>query len=96
MPGMFHTILGMSAESTDVKPEASNGPLLTASDIEAQLAAELIERRRSVRTIPCPEAIERDDEESWSTWNELMAQPMEQSKVAKAMAAVVNLLRRKD
>ncbi|WP_158558888.1 hypothetical protein [Rhodoferax lacus] len=46
-------------------------PLLERAEIDMLLDADLIERRNFVRLIPCPEAIERDDDESWSTWNEL-------------------------
>jgi hypothetical protein len=37
-------------------------------DIELEVNVELIERRQYVRTIPCPDALERNDEESWSDW----------------------------
>jgi len=37
-------------------------------DIEIEVNPELIERRRFIRTIPCPEAVEHNDEETWSDW----------------------------
>ena len=86
------SIIAMENGPSLTNSRANNGPLLQPAEIEMLLNTDLIERRRSVRTIPCPDAIECDDEESWSAWNELMAQPAEQSKVAKAMAAVVHLL----
>ncbi|WP_342618376.1 hypothetical protein [Rhodoferax sp. GW822-FHT02A01] len=52
----------------------ASAPLLSQAEIEMLLNPELIERRRHLRRIPCPEAIELDDEASWSTWNELAAQ----------------------
>jgi hypothetical protein len=51
------------ARNRSIKP-----PRLEKVDIELELNIELIERRRHVRTIPCPEAQERNDEESWSDW----------------------------
>jgi hypothetical protein len=49
-------------------------PLVSQAEIDWLLNPELIERRAKLRPIPCPEAVELDDEESWSTWNELAAQ----------------------
>lgn len=49
-------------------------PLLSQAEIEMLLNPELIERRRFLRRIPCPDAVELDDEATWSAWNELSAQ----------------------
>jgi hypothetical protein len=57
-------------------------------DPNVAIDSELIERRRRVRTIPVPEAVERNDEESWSTWSELSA---EQDKAAESALAVAKL-----
>jgi hypothetical protein len=70
-------------------------PLLQAAELDMLLNVDLIERRRSIRSIPCPEAIELDDEASWSTWNELMGQPVDHSVLASAKEAFLSLIRRK-
>jgi hypothetical protein len=56
---------------------------------------DLLERRKSIRPIPCPEATEHNDAESWSTWNALMAEHTEQHASDAAIAKVHSLLRRK-
>jgi hypothetical protein len=56
------------------------------ADIELQINLDLVERRKSVRPIPAPEAIECDDEESWSTWNELMDPKVKGSEAEFAVA----------
>jgi hypothetical protein len=45
----------------------------TTCDVDLQL----IERRKAIRLLPCPVAIERDDDETWSQWDELMAQAIQ-------------------
>lgn len=47
---------------------SSKTPVHTQVDIELDVDIEMVERRSSIRTIPCPEAVERDDEASWSDW----------------------------
>ena len=75
------------------KPKAKRKPAAETADIELDINFELIERRRTVRSIPCPEAIECNDEESWSTWNELMSRPVELDAKA-AMTKIRQLLRK--
>jgi len=40
----------------------------TRPTLSEQEAATLLERRRVVREIPAPAAVERSDEESWALW----------------------------
>jgi len=54
--------------------KGASTPLLSQAEVEMLLNPELIERRRFLRRIPCPEAVELDDEATWSTWNELSSQ----------------------
>lgn len=76
------------------RPKTQGVPSLESADLELDINFELIERRRTVRLIPCPEATEHNDEESWSTWNELMAKPVQQD-AKEAMTTLRRLLRRK-
>jgi hypothetical protein len=41
------------------------------SDIDLEIDLELFERRRFIRRIPCPDAIERSDEQVWTDWDQL-------------------------
>jgi hypothetical protein len=84
----------MANDTTSGKAKKKSDFSLGAVDIELEINFELIERRRSVRAIPCPEAVERNDEESWSTWHDLMAEPPKQDAKA-AMAKLKRLLRRR-
>ncbi len=100
----------MTRDASSDPPPAGSTLLQETADIALEINFDLIERRRSVRPIPCPEAVERDDEESWSTWNELMAQPVARparqpsrqpakqpadQSASAAMATLRHLLRRK-
>ena len=40
-------------------------------DIDLEIDLELFERRKYVRRIPCPDAVERSDEEVWTDWDQL-------------------------
>ena len=84
----------MATDPSGDSPKITGAPSLDSADLDLDINFDLIERRRTVRLIPCPEAIERNDEESWSTWNELMAQPLKQDAKA-AMTTLRRLLRRK-
>lgn len=64
-------------------------------DIELVINLDLIERRKSVRPIPAPEAIESNDEETWSTWSELAALHDQQAARLSAVAKLRQLLPRK-
>jgi hypothetical protein len=50
-------------------PPAANDVPQTRSDIDLEIDLELFERRNSIRRIPCPDAIERDDEAIWTDWD---------------------------
>jgi hypothetical protein len=41
------------------------------SDIDLEIDLEMFERRRYVRRIPCPDAVERSDDEAWTDWDQL-------------------------
>jgi hypothetical protein len=41
------------------------------TDIDLEIDLELFERRKYVRRIPCPDAVERSDEEVWTDWDQL-------------------------
>lgn len=84
----------MATDPSGDSPKTTGVPSLESADLELDINFDLIERRRSVRLIPCPEAIECNDEESWSTWTELMAQPPKQD-AKTAMTTLRRLLRRK-
>jgi len=43
------------------------------SDIDLEIDLEMFERRRYIRRIPCPDAVERNDEEAWTDWDQLSA-----------------------
>ena len=66
----------------------STKTVVPSGSVDLAIDPDLIERRRFVRPIPAPEAIERNDDESWSNWNELCAQ---QDKEAEHAAVVVKL-----
>lgn len=84
----------MTDDAAEGNPKARAATQRVTADIELEINFDLIERRRSIRPIPCPEAIEQNDEESWSTWSELMALPVEQT-ASEALATLRELLRRK-
>jgi hypothetical protein len=84
----------MTYEAADGNPKARAAVQRVTADLELEINFDLIERRRSIRPIPCPEAVEHNDEESWSTWSELMALPVEQT-ASEALATLRELLRRK-
>jgi hypothetical protein len=50
-------------------PPAANDVPQTRSDIDLEIDLELFERRSSIRRIPCPDAVERDDEAVWTDWD---------------------------
>jgi hypothetical protein len=79
-----------SQSSTDAKP-----PTPQPAKLEVLMNTDLLERRRTIRPIPCPEAIELNDEESWSAWNELMDNSADHSVIASAKATLLALFRRK-
>jgi hypothetical protein len=85
----------MTHNPTRSSYEAANAPLLQAAEVEMHVDIDLIERRRTIRPLPCPEAVELNDEASWSTWNELMGQQIERSAAALAKASFLSLFRRK-
>lgn len=84
----------MATDTPGDSPKIQGLPSLESTDLDLDINFDLIERRRTVRLIPCPEAIERNDEESWSTWTQLMEQPAKQDAKA-AMTTLRRLLRRK-
>ena len=55
---------------------AAEVPALLRADVDLPEEDDfgLLERRRATRLLPCPDAVECDDEASWSQWNELMMQ----------------------
>jgi hypothetical protein len=69
-------------------------PTVEVVDIELVLNLDLIERRKFVRPIPAAEAIEHNDEETWSTWSELAALHDQQAESNSAMEKLRQLLRR--
>jgi hypothetical protein len=44
---------------------------LPHSDIDRKIDQEMSERRRYIRSIPCPHAIESNDPEVWTDWDQL-------------------------
>jgi hypothetical protein len=75
-------------------PPTPPAPVL-AVDLELVVNLDLIERRKSVRPIPAPEAIEHNDEETWSTWSELAALHDQQAASNSAITRLRQLLSRK-
>jgi hypothetical protein len=74
---------------------AATVALVERADLELNINTDLVERRRFGRAIPTPEAIEHDDEETWSTWNELATQQEQEAVSATAVAKLRLLLHRK-
>jgi hypothetical protein len=50
---------------------AADGSQQVRSDIDLEIDLEMFERRRYIRRIPCPDAVERNDEEAWTDWDQL-------------------------
>lgn len=96
IPTSFIHISGMSRDPSIAKPKAVPSEGVDLVDIEVAINFDLIERRKSVRPIPVAEAVERDDEESWSTWMELTAQQDLEVKSKSAIAKLRQLLRQKN
>ena len=61
----------MSHKLSNKNSAAANDPQTTRSDIDLEIDLEMFERRNSIRRIPCPDAIERNDEEVWTDWDQL-------------------------
>lgn len=85
----------MSLEPTFAKRKAVHAVAVEFVDIDVAINPDLVERRKSVRPIPVAEAVERDDEESWSTWMELTAQQDQDVKSKTAVAKLRQLMRLK-
>ena len=61
----------MSHKLSNKNSAPANDPQTTRSDIDLEIDLEMFERRNSIRRIPCPDAIERNDEEVWTDWDQL-------------------------
>jgi hypothetical protein len=92
----FSIFVFMPSESPNARAKTRVGiaALEVQIDFEVEINPDLIERRKSLRPIPVPEAIERNDEESWSTWSELTAQQVREAASKSAVAKLRQLLRR--
>jgi hypothetical protein len=63
----------MSHNQQSQNAAATDGPPHVRSDIDLEIDLEMFERRRYIRRIPCPDAVERNDEEAWTDWDQLSA-----------------------
>lgn len=96
LPYLLHQTI-LPAMSRDFsRPKAKQAPPAPVEcvAIETLVNLDLIERRKSVRPIPAPEAIEHNDEATWSTWSELAALHDQKAASASAMEKLRQLLRR--
>lgn len=84
----------MPTDPPKPNPRTHSAAPVEPVDFEVEINPDLIERRKSVRAIPVPEAIERNDEESWSTWSELTARQDREAASKSAVAKLRQLLRR--
>jgi hypothetical protein len=64
-------MFAMSHHYQNQNPPAANDRQLSRSDIDLEIDLEMFERRSSIRRIPCPEAVERNDEAVWTDWDQL-------------------------
>jgi hypothetical protein len=64
-------MLTMSHNQQNQNTAAANGPPQGRSDIDLEIDLEMFERRRYIRRIPCPDAVERNDEQAWTDWDQL-------------------------
>ena len=64
-------MLAMSHNQQNQTSVAENSPHQVRPDIDLEIDLELFERRRYIRRIPCPDAVERDDEQAWTDWDQL-------------------------
>lgn len=62
----------MSLNQQNQNAVAADRPQHKRPDIDLEIDLEMFERRRYVRRIPCPDAVERNDEEAWTDWDQLM------------------------
>lgn len=65
----------MNPEMTSEQPSDSDGPVAPVGEPEKFKPADLglTERRRSVRPLPAPEAVENDGDSAWAAFQSLIS-----------------------
>lgn len=76
----------MDRNSSSLKGRTSETVVRGSVVPETVLDVELLERRRLVRPLPAPVAVEHDDEETWATWNALLDRQVQDAAIAAAVA----------